>query len=97
VLSVSLHELAERELNEAAAYYAGARRGLGDAFIDEVQRAVQFVAAFPLAGVAVHRDIRWRAVRRFPYCVYYRVHTDHVRVLAVGHQKRRPFYWSGRA
>ena len=29
MLAVNLHELAEGELNEAAAYYAGARRGLG--------------------------------------------------------------------
>lgn len=29
MLTVNLHELPERELNEAAVYYAGARRGLG--------------------------------------------------------------------
>ncbi len=39
------HELAEGELNEAAAYYAHARPGLGDAFVVEVQHAVDRLAA----------------------------------------------------
>jgi plasmid stabilization system protein ParE len=49
-LPVIFHDLAEGELNEAAAYYAQARPGLGDAFIKEVQRAVESLAAAPLAG-----------------------------------------------
>ncbi|WP_437478122.1 JAB domain-containing protein [Sorangium sp. So ce1014] len=39
-LPVIFHDLAEVELNEAAAYYARARPGLGDAFVAEVQGAV---------------------------------------------------------
>jgi toxin ParE1/3/4 len=95
-LPVIFHELAESELNEAATYYARARPGLGDAFIAEVQYAVDTVVAAPLAGQAVDGDVRWMLVRRFPYCVYYRIRDDHIRILAIGHQKRRPFYWRGR-
>lgn len=90
------HELAEGELNEAAAYYERARSGLGKAFLAEVQHAVESLTAAPLAGTPVHREVRWRLVRRFPYCVYYRLHDDDVRILAVGHQKRRPLYWRAR-
>jgi hypothetical protein len=28
--------------------------------------------------------------------VLYRVRDDHIRILAIAHQKRRPFYWRGR-
>jgi toxin ParE1/3/4 len=95
-LPVIFHELAEEELNEAAAHYAHARPGLGDAFVAEVQRAVDLVAALPFAGRAVDDEVRWWVVKRFPYSVLYRVREDHIRILAIAHQKRRPFYWRGR-
>ncbi len=95
-LPVIFHDRAEDELNEAAAYYARARPGLGDAFVVEVQHTVDNLAAFPLAGNAVENDVRWWLVKRFPYSVLYRVRDDHIRVLAIAHQKRRPFYWHGR-
>ena len=37
---VSLHSMAEQELNDAASYYNAQRPGLGNAFLDEGQRAV---------------------------------------------------------
>ena len=95
-LPVVFHDLAEEELNEAAAYYAQARPGLGDAFLAEAQRAVSALAASPLAGTAVEGDVRWWLLARFPYSVLYRVRADHIRVLAIAHQKRRPLYWRGR-
>ncbi|WP_437904695.1 type II toxin-antitoxin system RelE/ParE family toxin [Sorangium sp. So ce327] len=95
-LPVIFHDRAEVELNEAAAYYARARPGLGDTFVTEVQGAVDALAASPLAGRVGENDVRWWLVRRFPYSVLYRVRDDHIRILAIAHQKRRPFYWRGR-
>jgi toxin ParE1/3/4 len=95
-LPVIFHELAEGELNEAAAFYSRARPGLGDAFLAEVQHAVDALIASPLAGMAVESDVHWWLVRRFPYSILYRVRDDHIRILAIAHQKRRPFYWRGR-
>lgn len=95
-LPVVFHELAETELNEAAAYYAHARPGLGEAFVSEVQQAVEALVAAPFLGAPVEKDVRWWLVGRFPYSLLYRVCDDHVRILAIAHQKRRPFYWRGR-
>jgi plasmid stabilization system protein ParE len=95
-LPVIFHEHAESELNEASTYYARARPGLGDAFVTEVQHAVDALATSPFAGTAVEKDVRWWLLRRFPYSVLYRVCDDHLRILAIAHQKRRPFYWRGR-
>jgi len=96
MLPVVFHELAESELNEASAYYTQARPGLGDAFIAEVERAVAALAASPRAGAEVESDVRWWLVKRFPYSVLYRLCDDQIRVLAIAHQKRRPFYWQER-
>jgi toxin ParE1/3/4 len=95
-LPVVFHDLAQEELNEAAAYYAHARPGLGEAFIAEVQRAVDSLAALPFTGRAIEKDVRWWVVKRFPYSVVYRVCDDHIRILAVAHHKRRPLYWRRR-
>jgi len=35
-------------------------------------------------------------VARFPYAVLYSIVGDQIRVMAVAHDRRRPFYWSGR-
>jgi plasmid stabilization system protein ParE len=95
-LRVIFHDRAEEELNEAAGYYARARPGLGDAFLTEVNLAVEALLAAPLAGAVVEGDVRWWLVRRFPYSVLYRILDDHVRILAIAHQKRRSFYWRRR-
>lgn len=95
-LPVVFHELAEEELNEAAVYYAEARPGLGEAFLNEARRAVEALAGSPLAGTVVDRDVRWWLLSRFPYSILYRARPDHIRVLAVAHQKRQPLYWRGR-
>lgn len=92
-LEIIFHELAENELYEASAYYAHARPGLGDAFVTEIQHAVDALAIAPSAGAAVDKGVRWWLVRRFPYCLLYRVDGARLRVLAIAHQKRRPFYW----
>lgn len=93
---VIFHELAESEMNEAAAYYATARPGLGEAFIAEVQHTVDLLIAAPLAGRSVDSEVRWWLLRRFPYSVLYRIRADHIRILAIAYQKRRPFYWRER-
>jgi plasmid stabilization system protein ParE len=95
-LRVVFQELAVVELNEAAAFYGRARPGLGVAFLDAVEIAVNAVASHPLGGRAIEGDVRLWLVRRFPYRVFYRVCDDHVRVLAIGHQKRSPAFWHGR-
>jgi plasmid stabilization system protein ParE len=95
-LRVIFHDRAEEELNEAAGYYARARPGLGDAFLAEIHRAVEALLAAPLAGAVVEGDVRWWLVKRFPYSVLYRIRDDHVRILAIAHQKRRSFYWRRR-
>jgi toxin ParE1/3/4 len=90
------HVLAERELEEAAAYYGEALPSIGESFVSEVQRAVDALSAMPLAGRVVEGDVRWWLVRRFPYSVLYRIHGERIRILSIAHQKRRPLFWRGR-
>jgi toxin ParE1/3/4 len=96
-LPVVLRAEAEAEFDEAFDFYDGRRAGLGAEFTAEVQKVLDRIAANPLIHQEVFADIRKAVVRRFPYCVYYRPHTDRVEVIAVFHTSRDPSIWQGRA
>jgi len=55
---VSFHAMAEQELNDAASYYNALRPGLGQAFLDEAERAVTQILEYPEAAPLVNRTVR---------------------------------------
>jgi toxin ParE1/3/4 len=71
----SFHPMAEQELNDAASYYNSQSPGLGHAFLDEVQRAVEQILEHPEAAPLVNRLVRRTLVPRFPYSVIDRPET----------------------
>jgi plasmid stabilization system protein ParE len=87
---------AERELNEAVDFYDLESSGLGDVLLAEVEHALTQVEAFPEAAQPLRDGVRRRLLHRFPYALLYSLRTDEVRILAVAHQRRRPFYWEDR-
>ena len=94
---VSFHELAEREMNDAAIYYEGESRGLGVRFLDEIERCIASIAKNPNAGGTVRAKVRRRLIRKFPYGILYSVKEDGIRILAIMNLKRRPTYWVRRS
>lgn len=94
---VSFHELAERELIDAAEYYEREQPGLGAAFIADVQRCTDAIVDHPEAGAVIRGRVRRRLCRRFRYGVLYSIRQGTVRILAVMNLRRRPGYWIGRS
>ena len=93
---ILIHETAEAEISEAADFYDVEDPGLGNIFIDEVERAIEIIARFPEAATLVRGRVRKKLLVKFPYSLIYSVRSDEIRLLAVAHQRRRPFYWRGR-
>lgn len=91
-----IHEAAEVEIDEAANFYDIASPGLGSTFIDEIEHTIRNISEFPEAAPLVRGRIRRRIIAKFPYSLVYSVRPDEIRILAVAHHKRRPFYWRGR-
>jgi len=92
------HPLAEDELNEVAAYYeTQGGSGLALAFLCEAERVVALVAGRPAAGRLLRDEIRCWRLRTFPYSIVYRDKGDHLRILAMAGDRRRPLYWRGRS
>ena len=95
--SATFNPLAARELGEAVEYYDEARRGLGEEFLHDVERAIAFLDQYPEAAPKVGREVRRLVLARFPYSVIYRhLGAGQLRILAVAHQKRRPRHWTKR-
>jgi toxin ParE1/3/4 len=97
VIPIRLHAQADRELTESAAFYEREREGLGEEFLSEIARSLEFISQFPVAAPVVRGSIRSLVVSRFPYSIVYRkLETGTLRVLAIAHHKRRPEYWRSR-
>jgi toxin ParE1/3/4 len=91
---VTFHEEADSEIYEAALYYEEKAADLGLLFLDEIEKAILRILANPMAYPSVGDEVRQAIVSRFPYSILYVIESDeHLRVIAVAHQKRRPGYW----
>jgi toxin ParE1/3/4 len=95
-LSVNFRALAKSEYEAAVAWYNDARAGLGDDFESEVQAVLDEASTHPNRYPVADGDIREAPVSGFPYCVYYRVRSSKLIVVAVYHQSRDPSGWRGR-
>jgi toxin ParE1/3/4 len=61
-VSLRFHPAAQRELDEASAFYEAESPGLGAAFIDEVERGLRQIIAFPQASPLVTGAVRLRVL-----------------------------------
>jgi plasmid stabilization system protein ParE len=94
--SASFNPQARVELKEASAYYGLESEALRKRFLLAVEEALEQVLAHPEASKVVRGDVRRKSLPRFPYSLLYTIRSHEVRILAVMHQRRRPFYWWGR-
>lgn len=102
-MRLKLHPEAEEEIFQDAAWYDEQRTGLGDEFLQHVDRwfgvILETPRVWPLWPGAPPNPvapIRRVVLDRFPHSIAYQVFATHVLVLAVAHDSRRPFYWRNR-
>jgi plasmid stabilization system protein ParE len=87
---------AQQELDEAVAWYDGQAAGLGLEFLDELDRAMRRVVAFPRSYPEIERGVRRCRLARFSYGLIYGIDRETIVVVAVAHLHRRPRYWIDR-
>lgn len=87
---------AREEFLEAVAFYSAETPRLGTEFIDEFEHALDLITSNPRLGTPFEEDTRRKLLRRFPFQIVYEVHTDHILVVAVAHERQRPGYWRNR-
>jgi toxin ParE1/3/4 len=94
--ALRVHPEARREFNDAIDYYERESHGLGLIFASEVDSGFARIREFPDAAPLVAERVRRLALARFPFSLIYETREDCLVVLAVAHQRRRPYYWHTR-
>lgn len=95
-LKVIHHPEAQRELGEAGRYYDEQSPGLADEFFDEVDAFVSKIIANPLRYSIRIAEVRRVNLTRFPYHINYLLQGETIAVVAVSHNRQRPYYWRER-
>jgi toxin ParE1/3/4 len=84
---------AREDIKESASYYENEVEGLGKAFLETIQLAIESVRAFPYVAQNIRKPYRQFIVKRFPFGIIYRFDTETIYITAVAHLKRKPYYW----
>ena len=92
-----INDEAAEELDEAIHYYETKSPGIGLNLAARVSEAPQKIQLNP-HSYPFHKDtsVQKCLVRRFPYTVFYMDLDEHIVVIVVAHQKRKPDYWKFR-
>lgn len=92
-MKVIFSEYAKLELEDALAFYELEHSGLGINFTKEVRKSIKRITRFPQAASIEIGEIRKSFLHKFPYKILYSIETDHIFIIALAHQHRKPDYW----
>jgi plasmid stabilization system protein ParE len=92
-MKVIFSKYARQELDDATHYYEIEYQGLGKRFRDEVRKAAKRISKYPAAWSLEHCEVRKCILHKFPYKLLYSIESNHVFIIAVAHQHRKPDYW----
>ena len=95
-MRVIFSKLARQELDDATQYYEIEFQGLGKRFRREVRKASKRISEYPEAWSVERGDVRKCLLHKFPYKLLYSIEEDHIFIIAVAHQHRKPDYWIDR-
>lgn len=89
-------ELARRELESAANHYFNLEPGLDDRFLDDTDSTIGRIRKSPLTWKRNSPSTRAINLSVFPYSIIYRECDTAIQVIAITHQRQKPFYWIDR-
>lgn len=95
-MKVIFSKYAKQELEDAVDFYETEFAGLGIKFKREVKEATIRVIRHPEAWSIERGEIRKYILHHFPFKLLYSIENDHIFVIAVAHQHRKPEYWIDR-
>lgn len=93
-MKVFFTEFAQKEFDDASCFYELEFSGLGRRFQEEIRQAVNRIREYPKALPTERGDIRKCLLHKFPYKILYSIEKDHILVIAIAHQHRKPAYWA---
>ena len=95
-MKIIFNELALYEFEDAIDYYNLELPGLGDVFKEEIKKSIHRIHEYPTSWPSLTNNIRKYVLHKFPFKILYLIEQDHIYIIAVSHQHRRPNYWIDR-
>ena len=96
LVQVVVRPAAAADIEDAYQWYERQRAGLGEEFLELVNRTMLAIQGQPARFPVIHRDTRRAFLRRFPYGVFYVTQADTIVVVACMHARRDPRMWRSR-
>jgi hypothetical protein len=94
--AIIFHPDARDELFSAIAYYNEQSSGLGTEFLEEIKTSVGKIQNNPTRWKILKKQVRQYIVQRFPFSIFYISAPKQVYIVAIAHNKRKPYYWKSR-
>ncbi len=92
-MKVIFSKLAKQELDDATLFYNMEYSELGKRFRQEVKAAAKRIVEYPEAWSVERGEVRKCLLHKFPYKLLYSIESEHIFIIAVAHQHRKPDYW----
>jgi plasmid stabilization system protein ParE len=83
VIALDIEPAAAREITEAVEHYESLRPGLGDRFVQHLDRKFRLLQETPGMAQRINHGCRRAVLHTFPYCVVYRETPFALQVVAV--------------
>jgi plasmid stabilization system protein ParE len=96
-MTVRFLAIARQELDDAFDWHERQSSGLGYEFLDEIDRTVHRIKAYPDSCTELTPGVRRALVNRFPDGLIYGQDAAAIVIMAVAHLHREPRYWVSRS
>ena len=90
--SVIFHPEAEKEYLESIIWYENNLIGLGQKFIEDIEKSIERILTLPLLFPIKKGNLREAVVKKFPYVIVFEIAktSQEIRILSVYHTSRNP-------
>jgi hypothetical protein len=89
-------EIAKLEPDDAVSFYELEFEGLGKRFKNETRSSIKRILQYPKVWPIERGEIRKCLMSKFSYKILYSIEKDHIFIIALAHQHRKPDYWIDR-
>lgn len=95
-MKVKEHPKAKIEVRNHFDYYLSKSVATAEKFNQAYIATVKHICKYPTINPIAIQDKRWRRISSFPHKIIYEHNETNLNIIAVIHEKQKPFYWKER-
>ena len=93
---LSILKAAKSDIRHANIWYNLQKENLGNEFLIEIEKYLVQIQTNPKQFPKHKNSIRKAVLRKFPYCIFFSIQSNIIKVIAVFHNSRNPITWMRR-